>query len=500
MKKLFYVLLILCMVGVSTGFPSAGTAAPTADLVMDGITVAPFQSAVGQDVTLTVRGHYEGVNPLYTTEGFRNYKRQFPGFSFGATPIEPTISQTNPMQPGSAFTYVYTGSFTASGSLSLKFFMDDTNEKDETNETNNTAIQNVDVFGANDLPDLSWNPHTLEVKKATVGENTEITVSASYSGPFPLKSTQGILTLGTGLPGFSIGSKAGAVTEQPTESAPLVSGGTFTYTFSGSFFMSGDKTLTFKLDPGNELVESNETNNQITLQYEVSSVATSTEPVVPPQEPTPPAAPEQPSVSPSEWSSLEKSLVTTISLTLVSRLKGSILLQVQEHGEAWYVRPEDGMKYYMADGTSAYSMLRAFGLGITNADLAKISVGLETRFSDIDTDGDGLPDKLEEGLATDPNKADTDGDGVNDGTEILITNTNPLGSGSLSFNQTLVSRLKGRIVLQVESRGEAWYINPKDGKRYYMKNGDAAYQIMRFLSVGITNDDLRKIGVGELGQ
>ncbi|MBI4090780.1 MAG: hypothetical protein HY422_02040 [Candidatus Komeilibacteria bacterium] len=469
------------------------------DLVMDGITVEPFQPVLGQDVKLTVRGHYEGESPRYNSEGFKNAKRQFTGFNFGAAPIEPVISQANPLQPGSSFMYVYTGSFIANGSLLLKFSIDDTNEMDEVNEANNTAMQTVDVFSAYDLPDLSWNPHTLEVQKVTVGENISITVSATYSGSFPLKSSQGIKTVATSLSGYSVAAPVEADVK-PTENAPLASGGTFTYTFPGNFFMSGNKTLTFKLDPGSELSESDETNNQLTLQYEVSAAQTPQEPATPPQEPTPPAEPEQSSVSPSEWSLTEKSLVTTISPTLVSRLKGSILLQVQEHGEAWYVRPEDGMKYYMPDGASAYGMLRAFGLGITNADLAKIPVGLETRFADIDTDGDGLPDKLEEGLKTDPSVADTDGDSVNDATEVLVNNTNPLGAGGLRYSQRLIAQLKGRIVLQVESRGEAWYINPADGKRYYMKNGDAAYQIMRFLSVGITNADLRTIGVGELTQ
>ena len=43
-----------------------------------------------------------------------------------------------------------------------------------------------------------------------------------------------------------------------------------------------------------------------------------------------------------------------------------------------------------------------------------------------------------------------------------------------------------------------WYVSPVDGKRYYMADGEAAYQIMRFLSLGITNVDIRKIPVGEL--
>ncbi|OIO47346.1 MAG: hypothetical protein AUJ28_00930 [Parcubacteria group bacterium CG1_02_37_51] len=194
----------------------------------------------------------------------------------------------------------------------------------------------------------------------------------------------------------------------------------------------------------------------------------------------------------------ERSSMTKIDRQLSSRLKGKILLQVESVGEAWYVSPDDSRKYYMKDGDTAYEMLRQFGLGITDADIAKIPVGIETRFADTDSDGDGLADQLEEGLKTDPYKSDTDSDGVSDGDEILKNNTNPLGSGVLTYNSSLNSRLRGKILLQVESKGEAWYLNPDDGKRYYMKHGGAAYQIMRYLSLGITNNDLRKIDIGEI--
>jgi hypothetical protein len=58
---------------------------------------------------------------------------------------------------------------------------------------------------------------------------------------------------------------------------------------------------------------------------------------------------------------------------------------------------------------------------------------------------------------------------------------------------SIAERLKGRILLQVESRGEAYYVNPATAERYYMENGDAAYNVMRNLGVGITNADLEKI-------
>ncbi len=184
--------------------------------------------------------------------------------------------------------------------------------------------------------------------------------------------------------------------------------------------------------------------------------------------------------------------VTPVSTKLIERVRGRILLQVQKNGEAWYVNPKDDKRFYLKDGATAYSLMREAGLGISNSDLAKIPMGLEDRFSDHDTDGDGLGDKLEQGLGTDINKSDTDGDGVNDRAEILAR-TNPLGTGNLSSDSSLVNRLKGRIVLQVQSRGEAWYIDPSDGKRYYMRDGEAAYQIMRFRSLGITDGDLAKI-------
>ena len=59
--------------------------------------------------------------------------------------------------------------------------------------------------------------------------------------------------------------------------------------------------------------------------------------------------------------------------------------------------------------------------------------------------------------------------------------------------ETIANRLKGKILLQVESRGEAYYVHPTSSKAYYMADGNEAYTIMRDLGIGITNKDLDNI-------
>ncbi|NTW22005.1 hypothetical protein HGA34_00485 [Candidatus Falkowbacteria bacterium] len=178
---------------------------------------------------------------------------------------------------------------------------------------------------------------------------------------------------------------------------------------------------------------------------------------------------------------------------IAKKLSGYILLQTESKGEAWYVYGTNSKRYYMADGSAAYQAMRKLGLGITNNDLSKIPIGIRSDIGGFDTDGDGLANQLEEAIGTDSANSDTDGDGYQDSNE-FNNGFNPLGSGKLNYDLKFASRLKGKILLQTESKGEAWYVNPKDGKRYYLANGDAAYQIMRLLSLGISNQDLEQIG------
>ena len=155
----------------------------------------------------------------------------------------------------------------------------------------------------------------------------------------------------------------------------------------------------------------------------------------------------------STTSTTSSSSATTSSISL-TWLKGYILLQVQQNGEAWYVDPVGFKRYYMKDGGVAYEMMRSFGLGITDSDLGTI-----------------------------PSVADT---------------TQMNSSSSICSSNSLASRLKGKILLQVQQHGEAWYIYPKTCRRIYMKDGAAAYEIMRYLGLGITDADLSKLASATL--
>ncbi len=132
---------------------------------------------------------------------------------------------------------------------------------------------------------------------------------------------------------------------------------------------------------------------------------------------------------------------TSAASSTADRLSGRILLQVEDNGEAWYIYPNDNKRYYLGRPMDAWNIMRALGLGITNADLARI----------------------------------------------------PTGSDSWDGDNGLINRLKGKILLQTEGNGEAWYVYPINGKRYYLGRPADAFQIMRNLGLGITNSDLATI-------
>jgi len=126
---------------------------------------------------------------------------------------------------------------------------------------------------------------------------------------------------------------------------------------------------------------------------------------------------------------------------LSSDLSGKILLNVEKNGEAWYVYPKDNRRYFLGRPADAFALMRELGLGITEHNFKKLS---------------------KEGSSVDGNVA-------------------------------LAENLSGKIILQVEKNGEAWYVNPDDLKIYFLGRPSDAFQVMRKLSLGISRENLARI-------
>lgn len=125
----------------------------------------------------------------------------------------------------------------------------------------------------------------------------------------------------------------------------------------------------------------------------------------------------------------------TQAKTLGESLAGRILLQVQSHGEAWYVDPVTKQRFYLGRAEDAYTLMRAKGLGIRHAELTRYLAG---RFP---------------------------------------------------------ARLSGRILLDVEAHGEAYYISPLTLQGAYLGTAADAYALMRRVGLGISTKDLSLIPI-----
>ncbi len=117
----------------------------------------------------------------------------------------------------------------------------------------------------------------------------------------------------------------------------------------------------------------------------------------------------------------------------INGLSGRILLQVERNGEAWYVYPSDKKRYFLGRPQDAFDIMRKLGLGAAHKYIAAYQ------------------------------------------------------------GRTYPSAVWGKILLDVELNGEAYYVSPVDKKGYYLGRPADAFRIMREKGLGITNNDLDKI-------
>lgn len=104
-----------------------------------------------------------------------------------------------------------------------------------------------------------------------------------------------------------------------------------------------------------------------------------------------------------------------------------------------------------------------------------------------DRDNDHLLDSHELTLGSDPDRPDSDGDGYLDYQEVLA-NYSPT-TPSRSVNRAAVNASRGKVLLDVEGRGQLWYVDPFTGRRYAISRGDDISAAARTLGRGISERD-----------
>ncbi len=134
-----------------------------------------------------------------------------------------------------------------------------------------------------------------------------------------------------------------------------------------------------------------------------------------------------------------------------------------------------------------YNLILTLGVGVSNANLDRIPLADANLNMGPDADQDGLSDEVEASLGTDPNKADTDGDGFSDKAE-LLSGFDPLHKNAkLPIDTKFAASEKGKILIQIEGTKAAWYVNPADGKRYFLGQPANGYKAMRSINYWTKN-------------
>mgnify|MGYP001609469435 CR=1 FL=1 len=93
-----------------------------------------------------------------------------------------------------------------------------------------------------------------------------------------------------------------------------------------------------------------------------------------------------------------------------------------------------------------------------------------------------------------PLKSAAVGDGFKDRDELAGGFSPTVKNKKINYDQAPAGRQKGKILLQVESRGQAWYVNPADGRRNFLSRPADAFNVMRRLGVGVANSDYAALG------
>ncbi len=136
----------------------------------------------------------------------------------------------------------------------------------------------------------------------------------------------------------------------------------------------------------------------------------------------------------------EIKLTSTIDDKLSARLAGRILLQAESSGEAWYLNPLDKKRYFLGRPQEAWVIIKKLGVELPAGELLDY----------------------------------------------------------LYFAKTLPKNLEGRFVWAKNNPKEIYYFYPDRDKPLLLKESEDSLELLQPISIGVSNENIRKITVGEI--
>lgn len=503
------------------------------DINIKSITYDPEDFLIGDTVTLAVEIENTGSSSITSGLGLtkNDVAATLYNFQMNSKTTDALPTFENPLDPGETFKVYYNGVFTREGAYVFIFNIDKNKTLSESNELNNASSTPIELFVTSEAKDdfeildfssvfvssssvkVSWTTDKATDGKVIYEEKThdnpdietslssdktkhEITISGLEPDTFyyykiKANSISDVVTKESEFKTF-VTPRDDAVSFRPEPDLTLI-GNQATISWSNNLLAKGYvyyKTATsvdYLVTSSDDYLIDHEfvLSDLDKIEYHYYVAATSTvdtsartdikgfnvlsgERLSITEEAAGEAAEETatttaietitaptPTPAPTPTTSSKKSEIREVVPRIIAsrgsatfeRLKGRIVLKVEAHGESWYLNAEDEKKYFLGRPSDAFRIMRDLGVGITNADLEKIPQG------------------------------------------DIFTPFDQRGKWDLDFT----FRQLGKIFLQVEENGEAWYVNPADSRRYFLGRPIDAFNVMRELSIGISNENFLRL-------
>ena len=179
------------------------------------------------------------------------------------------------------------------------------------------------------------------------------------------------------------------------------------------------------------------------------------------------------------------------SVSAEERLSGRFLVRMENSSNFFYIDPQLKEVISLEGADYAYSFFKKHAKKLLPNELKKIPIGFVGGVA-IDSDNDGLSDSIEKEIGTNVYKFDTDYDGISDKEEV-INHSDPKAAGKIRADETLVGSAIGNFLVKEGSDEAMWYLNPSDGRRYFVNNPSHINDIVNDLGVLITEKEFKEI-------